>query len=220
LGVDVVFDPVGDITEQVLRSTKWNGGFVIDSREIPSIPLNLTLLKGNPLSGLLGQVHQEEPEGTLRTSPRSWTGRRRETGAADQKRYGPTMVPERCSGLPIESHRKGGGHTMIDFVVIGGGFAGISAAAHLAAHASVALFEMETSLAYHTSGRSAAMLVENYGSAGARPLVKAARPFLESPPPGSVEAPLLSPRPVMWVAGRNGLASLKEKEAVGLANGA
>lgn len=109
---------------------------------------------------------------------------------------------------------------MTDFVVIGGGFAGISAAAHLAPHGSVALLEMESSLAYHTSGRSAAMLVENYGSAGSRPLVKAARPFLEDPPAGSVDAPLLSDRAVMWVADGDGLANLDIKAELGRANGA
>lgn len=89
---------------------------------------------------------------------------------------------------------------MTDFVVIGGGIAGVAAAAYLAPHGEVTLLEMESSLAYHTSGRSAAMLVENYGSAGSRPLVKAARPFLENPPEGSVDAPLLSDRAVVWVA--------------------
>lgn len=107
-----------------------------------------------------------------------------------------------------------------DFIVIGGGFAGISAAANLASHGSVVLFEMESSLAYHTSGRSAAMLVENYGSAGSRPLVRAARPFLESPPEGSVDAPLLSDRAVMWVADRKGLSDLEAKAENGRANGA
>lgn len=109
---------------------------------------------------------------------------------------------------------------MTDFVVIGGGFAGISAAAHLAPHGDVVLLEMETSLAYHTSGRSAAMLVENYGSAGSRPLVRAARGFLEHPPDGAVDTPLLSERAVMWVADDAGLESLEEKEAIGRENGA
>jgi D-arginine dehydrogenase len=100
---------------------------------------------------------------------------------------------------------------MTDIVVIGGGIAGVSAAAHLAPHGRVSLLEMESSLAYHTSGRSAAMLVENYGSNGARPLVKAARPFLESPPEGSVETPLLSDRAVIWVAGRGSLPTLEKR---------
>lgn len=101
---------------------------------------------------------------------------------------------------------------MTDFVVIGGGIAGVSAAAFLSEHGSVELFEMEPSLAYHTSGRSAAMLVENYGSEGARPLVKAARPFLEKPPTGSVDGPLLSDRAVIWVA-RAGDTEVLEQRA-------
>jgi len=109
---------------------------------------------------------------------------------------------------------------VIDFIVVGGGIAGVAAAAHLAPRGTVRLLEMEPSLAYHTSGRSAAMLVENYGSAGSRPLVKAARPFLESPPEGSVDAPLLSDRAVMWVADRDGLTDLEAKAEAGSANGA
>jgi D-arginine dehydrogenase len=109
---------------------------------------------------------------------------------------------------------------VIDFIVIGGGFAGISAAANLAPHGSVVLLEMEPSLAYHTSGRSAAMLVENYGSAGSRPLVRGARSFLERPPEGSIDAPLLSNRAVMWVADQSGLGDLEAKAEMGKANGA
>jgi D-arginine dehydrogenase len=106
------------------------------------------------------------------------------------------------------------------FVVIGGGIAGVSAAAHLAPHGSVTLLEAEPTLAYHTSGRSAAMLVENYGSDGARPLVKAARPFLESPPPGSVDNPLLSSRAVVWVAGQGDLTVLEDRAALAQERGA
>jgi NADPH2:quinone reductase len=66
-GVDVVFDPVGgDTTEQVLRSTKWNGRLLVvgfAAGEIPRIPLNLPLLKGNSLVGVFwGRFTQEEPE--------------------------------------------------------------------------------------------------------------------------------------------------------------
>lgn len=100
---------------------------------------------------------------------------------------------------------------MTDFVVVGGGIAGVSAAAFLSEHGSVSLFEGESSLAYHTSGRSAAMLVENYGSDGARPLVKAARPFLEDPPEGFVDSPLLSERAVVWVAGRDDMDVLEKR---------
>jgi D-arginine dehydrogenase len=123
-------------------------------------------------------------------------------------------------GRGPQSNRQSHRQPVTDFVVIGGGFAGISAAAHLAPHGSVVLLEMESSLAYHTSGRSAAMLVENYGSQGSRPLVKAARHFLENPPPGAVDSPLLSPRGVMWVADASGLDDLKKKAELGRVNGA
>lgn len=109
---------------------------------------------------------------------------------------------------------------MRDFLVVGGGIAGVSAAAHLAPHGSVTLLEMEPSLAYHTSGRSAAMLVENYGSAGSRPLVRASRPFLTDPPAGSVESSLLADRAVMWVADERGLTQLEAKAAAGRQTGA
>lgn len=109
---------------------------------------------------------------------------------------------------------------MTRFVVIGGGIAGVSAAAHLSPLGPVTLLEKESSMAYHTSGRSAAMLVENYGSDGARPLVKAARPFLEEPPPGSVDHPLLSPRAVMWVSGPGTMSTLEARAETARERGA
>jgi len=89
---------------------------------------------------------------------------------------------------------------MPDFTVIGGGIAGVSAAAHLAPHGSVTLLESERTLAFHTTGRSAAMFVANYGAEGSRPLGMASRSFLESPPEGASDAPLLSDRGLLWVA--------------------
>ena len=50
-----------------------------------------------------------------------------------------------------------------DFLIIGGGIAGISAAARLSHLGSVLVLEMESALGYHTSGRSAAMFEEAYG---------------------------------------------------------
>ena len=66
-GVDVVYDPVGgDATEQALRSTNWNGRLLVvgfAAGDIPRIPLNLTLLKGNSVVGVFwGRFTQEEPE--------------------------------------------------------------------------------------------------------------------------------------------------------------
>lgn len=67
-GVDVVYDPVGgDTTEQALRSTKWNGRLLVvgfAAGEIPSIPLNLPLVKGNSIVGVFwGRHFTEQPEG-------------------------------------------------------------------------------------------------------------------------------------------------------------
>ncbi len=78
--------------------------------------------------------------------------------------------------------------------------AGVSAAAHLAPHGSVTLIEAENTLAFHTTGRSAAVFVVNYGAVGTRPLAVASQGFLESPPEGAAEGPLLSDRGLLWIA--------------------
>lgn len=67
-GVDVVYDPVGGpATEQALRSTKWNGRLLVigfAAGEIPSIPLNLPLVKGNSIVGVFWGRHLiEDPAG-------------------------------------------------------------------------------------------------------------------------------------------------------------
>jgi NADPH:quinone reductase len=65
-GVDVVFDPVGGAyAETALRATGWGGRFLVvgfAAGEIPRIPLNLTLLKGNALLGVFwGEFTKREP---------------------------------------------------------------------------------------------------------------------------------------------------------------
>lgn len=65
-GVDVVYDPVGgEATELALRSTKWNGRVLVvgfASGQIPSIPLNLNLVKGNSVTGVFwGRFNIEDP---------------------------------------------------------------------------------------------------------------------------------------------------------------
>jgi D-arginine dehydrogenase len=107
-----------------------------------------------------------------------------------------------------------------DVVVIGGGIAGVSAAAHLAPHRSVSLLEMEQSLAFHTTGRSAAIFVANYGAEGSRPLALASQPFLENPPEGSTDAPLLSNRGALWIANDAQLEQLEKIADEGAASGA
>ena len=87
-----------------------------------------------------------------------------------------------------------------DIIVIGGGIAGASVAAEIAATgATVLLLEMESQPGYHATGRSAAMYEPVDGSPVIRALTRASGPFLRNPPPGFVEAPLLSPRGVIML---------------------
>jgi len=95
--------------------------------------------------------------------------------------------------------------TSCDVVVVGGGIGGVSAAARLAAGgASVTLVEAEATLAYHTTGRSAAQYLENYGNDTVRRLTLATRPFLE---------PFLGPRPLLQVGREPRVAELRERVA-------
>ncbi|MGA1635331.1 MAG: FAD-dependent oxidoreductase, partial [Gemmobacter sp.] len=55
-----------------------------------------------------------------------------------------------------------------DFLIIGGGIAGISAAAALAPLGRVVVLEAEAALAYHASGRSAALYEPRYGNPAVR----------------------------------------------------
>ncbi len=50
----------------------------------------------------------------------------------------------------------------------------------------------------------------NYGDRGAVALSRASQPFLENPPPGSTDAPLLTDRGLLWVADHSKMADLEE----------
>jgi D-arginine dehydrogenase len=85
-----------------------------------------------------------------------------------------------------------------DFIVIGGGMAGASAAYFLAAESSVTVLEMENQPGYHTTGRSAALYTEAYGNATIRALTTGGRPFFMAAP--TSWTPLTAPRkkPANW----------------------
>ena len=99
-----------------------------------------------------------------------------------------------------------------DAIVIGAGIAGATAAAHLAAGGRrVVILEAEESAGYHTTGRSAAIWVRNYGSPDARILSAASRPFFLAPPPGFADgAPLARPRAVVHLAPPDQVPRLQE----------
>lgn len=60
-GADVVYDPVGGAySEPALRAMNWNGRYLVigfASGDIPTIPLNLTLLKGTSVVGVFWGAH-------------------------------------------------------------------------------------------------------------------------------------------------------------------
>ena len=64
---------------------------------------------------------------------------------------------------------------MIDFLVIGGGIAGLSVAARLSHLGQVTVLEAEEATGYHASGRSAAMFEETYGQASTIALNQASK---------------------------------------------
>ncbi len=86
-----------------------------------------------------------------------------------------------------------------DFAIIGAGIAGASAAFELAANGSVVLLEAEQQPGYHTTGRSAAFFSEAYGNAAVRALAVGSKGFLESPPEGFCEHPLLEPSGALYI---------------------
>jgi D-arginine dehydrogenase len=95
-----------------------------------------------------------------------------------------------------------------DVVVIGAGIAGASAAANLAGDRRVIVLEREAFPGMHSTGRSAALFSEIYGSAPVRALSRASRDFLYDPPPGFAEAPLVRTRGALHVASAEQLADL------------
>lgn len=84
--------------------------------------------------------------------------------------------------------------------MIGGGIAGVSVAYELAAHRRVTLVETETSLAIHSTGRSAAMYVPGQGGPQVRALIKASGPRFARLAEELSAPALLRPRPVLWAA--------------------
>ncbi|WP_135448408.1 MULTISPECIES: NAD(P)/FAD-dependent oxidoreductase [Tabrizicola] len=81
-----------------------------------------------------------------------------------------------------------------DFLIVGGGIAGISAAARLSEMGSVIVLEGEDALAHHASGRSAALYEPRYGAPAVVALSMASEAHFRSLPG------VLSPRGLLLVA--------------------
>lgn len=89
--------------------------------------------------------------------------------------------------------------TLADVLVVGGGIAGVSIAYELSRTVRVTLLEMEPTLAYHTTGRSAATFLETYGGEQIRALTTGSRAFFADPP-DVFESDLMTPRPFLQFA--------------------
>lgn len=97
-----------------------------------------------------------------------------------------------------------------DFIVVGAGIAAASVGYWLAPHGRVLLLERESQPGYHSTGRSAALFMESYGTPQVRALTMASRAFLQQPPEGFAEHPLLSPRGALMVGLPGEEAALEE----------
>ncbi|MGF1632144.1 MAG: NAD(P)/FAD-dependent oxidoreductase [Kiloniellaceae bacterium] len=85
-------------------------------------------------------------------------------------------------------------------LVIGGGMAGIGAAARVAPSAKVIVLEAEDQPGRHSTGRSAAIFIGNYGNDVIRAANAASQGELADPPGDLAESSLLSPRGEMLIA--------------------
>lgn len=94
---------------------------------------------------------------------------------------------------------------MTDFLILGGGIAGISAAARLSHLGKVTVLEAEAHLAHHASGRSAALYEPNYGLKPVVGLSLASGDYFHSQPN------ILSPRGLMILARADEKAQLHEE---------
>lgn len=87
-----------------------------------------------------------------------------------------------------------------DYLIVGGGIAGASAAYELAPFGKVLLLEAEDAAGYHATGRSAALFTRNYGGPVVRLVNASSAAFFKSPPPDFTQTPLLTPRGCLTVA--------------------
>jgi D-arginine dehydrogenase len=100
-----------------------------------------------------------------------------------------------------------------DFLIVGGGIAGLSAGSRLARHRKVVVFEAEEALGYHSSGRSVSFSHYGIGNGAVRGLTAWSRPFFEDPPGGFCATPLSRTVPTLYFATGETLPALEALEA-------
>jgi D-arginine dehydrogenase len=95
-----------------------------------------------------------------------------------------------------------------DIIVIGAGIVGATAAAFLGTDHKVALVEAEEQAGYHTTGRSAAIWILNYGPPDVRVLTGLSRDFFLYPPADISPVSLGISRPIIYLAPPDQTAAL------------
>jgi D-arginine dehydrogenase len=100
-----------------------------------------------------------------------------------------------------------------DFLIIGGGVAGLSTGARLAAHGRVTVLEGEQALGYHSSGRSVTFSHFGIGNSAVKGLTAYSRAFFETPPKGFRETPLCRAQASLYAATSETMSSLETLQA-------
>ncbi|MBV8687519.1 MAG: FAD-binding oxidoreductase [Alphaproteobacteria bacterium] len=99
--------------------------------------------------------------------------------------------------------------TRADFLVVGGGIAGLSAAASLVRHGKVIVLEAEDAPGYHSSGRSVSFSHYGIGNAAVRGMTAWSRPFFERQPEGFSDAPVSRPMQTLYMGDLDELPALQ-----------
>lgn len=99
-----------------------------------------------------------------------------------------------------------------DVLIIGGGIAGLSLAWRLAPQLSVVVVEAESTLAFHSSSRSARQMQPSYGPAPIQELTMRTLEFVERLSAG-LPAPILVPRPLLTLGTQTDVAALVARNA-------
>ena len=95
---------------------------------------------------------------------------------------------------------------MQDIIIIGGGIAGLSVGGRLSTEANVTLLEAEENLGYHTSSRSAAAFIEDYGNETIRELNRRSKAYLQDK-----QVDVLSPRGSLFLGKGNEQDGFKQE---------
>ncbi|MBN9071753.1 MAG: FAD-binding oxidoreductase [Rhizobiales bacterium] len=96
----------------------------------------------------------------------------------------------------------------VDVAIVGAGIGGAGIAAGIAGKLSCVILEQEDRPGYHSTGRSAAIFLQNYGNDVIRVLTRASRPIYDNRDETIFPSPLLTPRGSIFVTDKEGIPAL------------